>query len=176
MERMESAGQGSCWPLGSYSTPQAPDSPLGISSPLCPPPSALNQSPNSNTVTNGMRIEAAAELMPKESQPDRGRFFFRYRIRVTNEGERSAKLISRKWLILDANNHSEEVEGDGVVGKQPHLKPGELFEYESICPLRTEWGTMEGSYTFLTDEAETFEAAVGRFFLVPTVIGASDGD
>lgn len=136
----------------------------------------MSQSPNSNTVTQGMRIEAAGELMPKESQPDRGRYFYRYRIRITNEGERSAKLISRKWLILDANNLSEEVEGDGVVGKQPHLKPGEMFEYESICPLRTEWGTMEGSYSFLTDEAKTFEAAVGRFFLVPTAIAAGDAD
>ena len=138
------------------------------------PRSALSQSPNSNTVTRDIRIEAAAELLPKESEPDRGRYFYRYRVRITNEGATAARLISRRWLILDANNQSEEVQGDGVVGKQPNLAPGEMFEYESYCPLRTEWGTMEGAYSFLADDATQFDAKIGRFFLVPTAIGEGD--
>ena len=130
----------------------------------------LSQTPNSNTVTQGIRVEAKAQLLQGESEPEQGRFFYAYKVRITNEGERSAKLISRRWLILDANNYSEEVVGEGVVGKQPNLAPGESFEYQSYCSLRTEWGTMEGSYAFLGDGGVTFEAEVGRFFLVPTAV------
>lgn len=139
-----------------------------------PPPALfdLSQNPNSTAITRSIRIEARAQLLPAESEPDRGRYFYAYKVRITNEGEHTAKLISRRWLILDANNHSEEVVGDGVVGKQPNLANGESFEYQSYCPLRTAWGTMEGALTFLGDDGETFEAEVARFFLVPTAENA----
>ncbi|MCP3914050.1 MAG: Co2+/Mg2+ efflux protein ApaG [bacterium] len=110
--------------------------------------------------------------MPEESEPEESRYYYVYRIRITNEGTEHAKLLSRNWLILDAHNRSEEVVGEGVVGKQPDLGPGELFEYTSFCPLRTEWGTMEGTYTFRRPDGEEFEATIGRFFLVPSAENA----
>lgn len=128
-----------------------------------------DQSPNSETVTEGIRIVAAARYLPEESDPENGRFYYVYRIGITNLGTEPAKLLRRRWVILDAHNHCDEVEGDGVVGKQPDLAPGEFFEYTSLCPLRTEWGTMEGVYTFERPDGETFEGRIGRFFLVPTV-------
>ena len=127
--------------------------------------------PNSSTVTRGIRIEAAAQYLSSESDPDQNRYLFVYRIRMINEGTRRAKLLSRHWIILDAHNRREDVEGEGVVGKQPDLGPGETFEYTSYCPLRRKWGTMEGSYTF-DDEGVTFDVTVGRFFLVPSVDNA----
>jgi ApaG protein len=132
----------------------------------------VGQTPNSATDTNGIRIEAAAQYLDSESDPDRSRYFYVYRVRICNDGAVSAKLLRRHWVILDANNHREEVVGEGVVGKQPDLGPGESFEYTSYCPLRTLWGTMEGAYTFATPDGGTFEAAVGRFFLVPSADNA----
>src|SRR5262245_55938316 len=104
--------------------------------------------PSSDTVTHGIRVQAAAQYMPGESDPDGKRFLYVYRIRIKNEGTRRAKLRSRHWIILDADNQREDVRGPGVVGKTPDLAPGESFEYMSSCPLKTTWGTMEGSYTF----------------------------
>lgn len=112
-------------------------------------------------------MRAAAQYLPTESDPDQGRYFFVYRIHIKNEGDVTAKLLSRRWEILDANNRREEVVGEGVVGKQPVLAPGASFEYTSYCPLRTSWGTMEGSYSFASEGGESFEVPVARFFLVP---------
>ncbi len=120
---------------------------------------------DSNTVSEGIRIQAAAQFLPAESDPDRGRFIFVYRIRVTNQSDRTAQLMGRHWVIIDGNGRREDVRGEGVVGKQPILSPGETFEYTSYCPLRTEWGTMEGSFSFLDELGEPFEATVGRFYL-----------
>jgi ApaG protein len=129
---------------------------------------ADSQSPNSDTLTQGIRIQAAAQYLPQESDPDSNKYFYVYRIRIVNEGTRRARLLSRHWIILDANNHRDDVIGDGVVGQTPSLGPGEFFEYRSYCPLRTGWGTMEGSYTFVRESGESFEARIGRFFLVPS--------
>lgn len=127
----------------------------------------MSQDPNSDTTTHGIRVRAEAQYLEGESDPDRGRFFFVYRIRIENDSARTVQLLSRRWVILDANNRREEVVGEGVVGKQPILAPGESFEYRSYCPLRTSWGTMEGSYSFADPGGEGFEVTVGRFFLVP---------
>lgn len=125
------------------------------------------QSPNSDTLTEGIRIQAAAQYLPQESDPDSNKYFFVYKIRIVNEGERRARLLSRHWIILDAQNRREDVEGSGVVGQHPSLGPGEMFEYKSYCPLKTPWGTMEGTYTFTRESGENFHAKIGRFFLVP---------
>lgn len=124
--------------------------------------------PSSDTATHGIRVQAAAQFLPDESDPDEKRFLYVYRIRIQNEGTSRAKLRSRHWIILDADNQREDVRGPGVVGKTPDLAPGESFEYMSSCPLRTAWGTMEGAYTFARPDGETFEVEIGRFFLVPT--------
>ena len=130
-------------------------------------------SPNSDTLTHGIRILAAAEYLPQESDPDSNKYFYVYRIRIVNEGPRRARLLSRHWIILDANNHRDEVVGEGVVGQHPSLGMGEVFEYRSFCPLKTPWGTMEGTYTFARESGESFEAGIGRFFLVPGAASAS---
>jgi ApaG protein len=127
----------------------------------------LNKNPNSTAVTDGIRVEARAQFLPNESDSERRQFLFVYRIRITNEGEKRVQLFSRRWVIVDANNQQEEIIGEGVVGKQPLLSPGQDFEYTCYCPLRTEWGTMEGTYTFHDDDKNEIEASVGRFFLVP---------
>lgn len=129
----------------------------------------MTQTPNSDTVTEGIRVQAAAQYMPQESDPDRSQYVYVYRIRIANEGARRARLLSRHWVIVDGHNNREEVIGEGVVGKQPDLGPGEFFEYKSYCPLPTEWGTMEGTYQFRTEDGHEFEVRIGRFFLAPTV-------
>jgi ApaG protein len=126
------------------------------------------QKPSSDKTTRGIRVQAAAQYMPDESDPQAGRFLYAYRIRIVNEGTQRARLRSRHWIILDADNRREEVRGAGVVGKQPDLAPGESFEYLSNCPLKTRWGTMEGSYTFERDDGTRFQTKIGRFFLVPS--------
>ena len=136
----------------------------------------MPQKPDSETVTADIRIHAAAQLLDRESDPGRPLHVYGYRIRIVNEGRQRVRLLSRHWVILDANNHREEVVGEGVVGRRPELAPGEMFEYTSSCPLRTEWGTMEGTYTFEGADGERFEARIGRFFLVPTARKASVGE
>ena len=123
---------------------------------------------NSDTITEGIRVQAAAQYMPADSNPDQRQYIYAYKIVITNEGTRRAKLKARHWVILDADNHREDVRGPGVVGKTPELGPGERFEYMSGCPLRTTWGTMEGTYTMEREDGSQFNAVIGRFFLVPT--------
>lgn len=123
--------------------------------------------PNSDCTTHGVRVRAKARFVATASEPDKGRYFFVYQIRIENDGDATVQLLSRRWTIVDGNHCREEVEGDGVVGKQPILRPGESFEYQSYCPLRTTWGTMEGTYTFIDEAGGSFEAAVERFFLLP---------
>ena len=97
-----------------------------------------------------------------------GQFLYAYRIVITNVGTKPARLKARHWVILDATHHREDVHGEGVVGKTPRLAPGESFAYTSGCPLRSEWGTMEGSFLMERDDGRTFHAEIGRFLLTPT--------
>ena len=128
-----------------------------------------SQTPDSDSTTTGIRVQAAAQFLPDESHPDTPLFLFMYRIVITNAGPRTAKLLSRHWIIKDAFNEREDVRGAGAVGEYPTLAPGEHFEYTSTCPLRTRWGTMEGSYSFEDcANGEMFEVEIGRFFLVPS--------
>lgn len=119
----------------------------------------------SDTVTQGIRVGAAAFYLPQESDPDEDRYAFGYTIVIANEGDQPAQLLRRHWVIIDANGHREDVRGPGVVGETPRLEPGQAFKYQSFCPLKTRWGTMEGSYTMQRDDGETFEAQVARFYL-----------
>src|SRR5262245_52258200 len=111
----------------------------------------------SEALTHGIRVNVAPSYLADRSDPEGlkpsterhgGRFVFGYRIRITNESQRTAQLISRHWIIVDSKGDRGEVEGDGVVGQQPVLAPGQSFEYSSFCPLPTPWGTMEGVYHF----------------------------
>lgn len=126
----------------------------------------MPQSPDSETTTEGIRVHAAARYVPDSSDPDRQHYFFAYTITITNEGDDPARLMSRHWVIKDADNHREDVRGPGVIGESPRLEKGQCFRYESACPLPTAWGTMEGSYQMRRDDGSTFDAQIGRFFLV----------
>jgi ApaG protein len=119
----------------------------------------------SDTTTHGIRVGATAFYLPDESMPEEGRYLFGYRIVIVNESNTTATLRTRHWRIIDAHGNVEEVKGEGVVGQQPRLGPGEGFKYTSYCPLRTVWGTMEGSYQFETDAGEPIDVRIGRFYL-----------
>ena len=90
---------------------------------------------------------------------------FAYRIRISNEGTETAQLISRHWIITDADGHVEQVQGPGVVGEQPLLGPGSSFEYTSFCPLRTSVGTMHGTYQMVKTNGDGFDAVIAPFTL-----------
>jgi ApaG protein len=110
-------------------------------------------------------IEVATQYMPEQSDPDEDRYFFAYTIKVANVGTIAAQLISRHWIITDADGKVEEVRGLGVVGHQPMLQPGEAFEYTSGCPLATPVGTMKGSYQMVAEDGARFEAVISEFVL-----------
>ena len=106
-----------------------------------------------------------------QSDPDTDRYVFAYTITISNNGNAPAKLINRHWLITDANGKVQEVRGEGVVGEQPHLKPGEVFRYTSGTVIETPVGVMEGEYEMLDDDGRSFMAPVDRFSLsVPRVL------
>jgi ApaG protein len=112
-----------------------------------------------------------ATYIPEQSDAEAGRYAFSYTITITNTGAMSAQLLSRHWIITDANNLVQEVKGQGVVGAQPKLKPGESFEYSSGSLLATPVGTMRGSYQMLAEDGVRFDAAIPEFTLsVPRVL------
>jgi ApaG protein len=127
------------------------------------------ESGHSDTLTQGIRVQVAAQYVPAQSDPERRHWVYGYRVVISNEGPQRARLLSRHWIIRDANNETQEVRGPGVVGENPDLGPGESFAYMSGCPLPTSWGTMEGSYRMVRPDGAEFDAAIGRFFLAPNV-------
>jgi ApaG protein len=112
-----------------------------------------------------IEVAVATEYMPEQSDPGEERYFFAYHITVTNKGSAAAQLVSRHWIITDANGKVEEVRGLGVVGHQPLLRPGESFEYTSGCPLATPVGTMQGSYQMVAEDGERFDVPITEFVL-----------
>ncbi len=120
---------------------------------------------SSETITQGVRVRVDVRYSPEHSDPPRSSWFFLYTIRVANEGDQPLQLVSRHWIITDATGHVEEVHGPGVVGEQPHLEPGDAFEYTSGCPLSTPFGAMEGTFQMLRADESGFDARVARFEL-----------
>ncbi len=121
----------------------------------------------SECVTRAIRVGVEPKFLPDESDPHERRFLFSYRIRITNESDRPVQLIARHWVIVDAHGRRDDVAGEGVVGRQPALQPGQAFAYESFCPLGTHWGTMEGTYQFRDlSSGELFNVDIKRFHLV----------
>ena len=117
----------------------------------------------SRAVTREIRVEVESEFLADRS--DGETFFFAYHITISNEGTETVQLVSRQWIITDADGDVETVRGAGVVGEFPILAPGESYEYTSFCPLRTSVGTMHGSYTMRARSGETFEAEIAPFTL-----------
>lgn len=117
----------------------------------------------SEIVTNCFRVQVKVFYLPERSNPEDDHYLYAYRIRITNEGEFAARLISRHWIISDALGNVEEVKGLGVVGEQPRIVPGESYEYSSACPLHTQFGVMRGSYRMRTDNGTRFDVEVSPF-------------
>lgn len=111
-------------------------------------------------------IRVQTQYVPEQSDSELARFVFAYTIRITNSGREAAKLISRHWIITDANGEVLEVNGAGVVGEQPYLRPGESFEYTSGTVLATPMGSMHGSYQMKGDNGESFDTPIPAFSLV----------
>jgi ApaG protein len=110
-------------------------------------------------------IDVATRFLDEQSAPDENRYAFAYTIRIRNVGSEPARLLTRHWIITDANGKVMEVRGDGVVGEQPWLRPGEHFEYTSGAVLETNVGTMRGSYQLLADDGHQFDAPIAPFTL-----------
>jgi len=121
--------------------------------------------PISEAVTNGIRVEVMSRHSPEHSRPQQDEWVFQYTVRITNQGLETVQLISRHWIITDALEHVEEVEGPGVVGKQPVLATGQSFEYSSWCPLRTPTGVMHGTYQMVSEKGSEFDIEIAPFAL-----------
>jgi ApaG protein len=116
-------------------------------------------------LTDGIRVTVTSRYMAEQSVPRLNRYVWSYNVRLANEGTKPAKLVSRHWVITDANGKVEEVRGPGVVGEHPHLGPGETFQYTSGCMLATSRGTMRGEYQMERDDGAGFDAEIGTFAL-----------
>lgn len=110
-------------------------------------------------------VRVKTQFVAGQSDPDAARFVFAYTITILNRGTVPAKLLSRHWIITDAEGRRQEVRGEGVVGEQPHLQPGESFRYTSGAVIETPVGTMEGSYQMLADDGCQFDAPIAPFRL-----------
>ncbi|PZU09116.1 Co2+/Mg2+ efflux protein ApaG [Sphingomonas sp.] len=119
--------------------------------------------------TQGVIVRVSVSFLADQSQPERGRWFWSYHIRIENAGEQPVQLVSRRWIITDGHGARHRVEGDGVVGAQPVLAPGESYDYVSGCPLDTATGSMEGTYRMVWADGDTFDARIPRFALVGSV-------
>jgi ApaG protein len=112
-----------------------------------------------------LAVSVTTRYLDEQSAPDRANYIFTYSITIKNTGKVAAQLISRHWVITDANNHIEEVRGLGVVGRQPLLQPGEEFEYTSGTQLATPQGSMQGAFFFVAEDGNKFEVKVPEFVL-----------
>ena len=116
-------------------------------------------------------IKVATDYVDDQSAPESDRYVFSYTITIANNGNVAARLMSRHWVITDANGKVQEVSGDGVVGEQPHLNPGEQFRYSSGAVLETPVGSMQGIYRMQADNGAHFDAPIAPFTLaVPGVL------
>ncbi len=123
----------------------------------------------SNRCPIGVQVET--EYLHTQSRPNREQFAFAYHITIRNDGDTGVKLLTRHWLIFDGDKHREEVQGEGVVGEQPYILPGNSYSYTSGCILTTPVGCMQGSYRMVDDHGEEFDAPVALFSLqVPGVV------
>ncbi|MDQ3296479.1 MAG: Co2+/Mg2+ efflux protein ApaG [Myxococcota bacterium] len=116
-------------------------------------------------MTEGIRIRVQSQYLAEQSSPRDDRYVFAYTIMIANEGIKTAQLRTRHWIITDGRGTVEEVRGDGVVGEQPRLSPGQSFQYTSGCVLTTSVGTMQGSYRMWRDDGSYFDAAIAPFSL-----------
>jgi ApaG protein len=118
-------------------------------------------------ITDGIRITVRPSFVADQSRPEEGRFVFAYAVRIENVGTTAAQLTHRVWRIHDSigGGEDQEVQGEGVVGEQPVVSPGAVYEYESFCVLKSPQGSMEGAYRFEREDETAFAAQIPKFFL-----------
>ncbi|KKI20051.1 Co2+/Mg2+ efflux protein ApaG [Sphingomonas sp. ABOLG] len=131
--------------------------------------------PSSQT-TRGVTVRVSVSYLPEQSEPERGRWFWAYHIRIENDGPQAVQLLTRHWIIIDGRGARHSVEGEGVVGEQPLILPGGSYDYVSGCPLATPAGSMQGSYRMVDAAGMTFDVAIPKFALIaPAVTGGERG-
>ncbi len=116
-------------------------------------------------LTQKIRVQVQPAYVHEHSDPKQNHYFFSYTVRISNEGSETVQLVARHWIIKDGFGTTEEVAGDGVVGQQPTLKPGDVFEYSSFCPLATPTGSMSGSYLMKSKSGEELKVEIPMFIL-----------
>lgn len=121
----------------------------------------------SSALTRGILVTVRSEYMADRSSTSGKQYAFAYTVNIANQGTETAQLRSRHWIISDAFGEVQEVRGEGVVGAQPVLRPGEEFEYTSWCVIATPSGSMRGTYQMVTSEGDRFEAEIAPFSLSP---------
>ena len=119
-----------------------------------------------NNDTPSIIIHATPKYLADQSSPEASEYTFAYTIRITNQSDESVQLLSRHWIITDGHNRVREIQGEGVIGQQPHIAPGETYEYSSGAILGTTCGTMEGSYQMRSASGDLFDAQIAPFALV----------
>ena len=122
-------------------------------------------------MTNHIEIDVETTYLSSESNPEENKYYFLYTVLIKNNGNKRTKLLSRHWVIKDDNGKVQDVQGEGVIGEQPEIKPGEEFQYTSGTMIETSFGTMKGSYHMIDDEDNYFDAVIPEFILsIPRVI------
>jgi ApaG protein len=119
--------------------------------------------------TRGITVRVSVSFLPEQSEPAKGRWFWAYHIRIENEGQMAAQLMTRRWEITDGRGAKSLVEGDGVVGDQPVVMPGASYDYVSGCPLTTPSGHMVGSYGMVAEDGSSFDVMIPKFLLTAPV-------
>ena len=120
---------------------------------------------------NNIEVKVLPAYIADQSDPTNNHYVFSYTVTIKNNGSAPAKLLTRHWVITDGDGQTQEVKGDGVIGEQPHLKPGEGFQYTSGTFMNTPFGTMHGSYQMVSDQGEKFDATIPTFQLtVPNAL------
>ena len=122
-----------------------------------------------SATTDGITVRVAVNFLPEQSQPEASKWFWVYHIRIENAAHENVQLISRHWRVTDGAGLVAHVDGDGVVGEQPVLRPGDSHDYVSGCPLDTNFGSMEGFYTFHREDGSPFEVRIPFFPLAAPV-------
>ncbi len=127
--------------------------------------------PNATT-TRGVTVRVSVSYLPEQSEPQRGRWFWAYHIRLENDGPGAVQLLTRHWEITDGRGARHNVEGEGVVGEQPLIEPGASFDYVSGCPLATPTGAMQGSYRMIDDTGAVFDVEIPHFTLLAPAVAS----
>jgi len=117
-------------------------------------------------ITSGIKVQVVSKFIPEHTNPDIPRYFFAYWVTITNDSETAIKLLDRHWEITDAIGKLEVVTGEGVIGKQPIIKPGESFSYNSFCPIETEFGMMSGHYKVKREDGHFMKIEIPKFQLI----------